>query len=178
MNYNISLLFLFIFSTSLLSQNSEELYFSGDFTYINKKYHQDSISLYSNNNLLTTFHRSSIFAYYLGDELLGEGHCILFKERILHFVLNTSTRKGSFKMGVYKKATDSNNFKLSGNYIDIINNNSSSYYGTPVSLEFMNSSILIAIDINHFFQYIVVPNIESDNIKPLRFSSKFNKNDK
>lgn len=194
-NY-IPLLCLVLFAFNIFSQRSIELTLIGDYVKLDRTYSENSISIYDDNKLLANFSRFSPFARWSTEEKLsGKGYCILFQNKILHFSLDADEARGTLYLGIYNYnsgsekyellSTNNSNFRRStkpsrkssrkGDYIVVVENRLLSYSDTPVSIEFLNSSILFLVDAGDYFLLRTIPDIESEQLEILNFDMKIMK---
>ncbi len=168
-------MFMILISQSLIGQHPSSFTILGDFKKLERSYGNDSISLYDGRNLITSFYQSSNFALNLGNEITGKGYCVLYQDMIFHIVLNTSTNKGSLSFGIYKKKYESQKYELANKYIKVVENNSLSSLGNPISIEFLNKSMMIVTETNKEYRFLIIPDIQNDTLEVFQSKSKLSK---
>ena len=162
---------IILITQPLFGQHLSSFTILGDIEELERLYDEDSIYLYNGRNLIASFDYSSDFARNSGYEIAGNGYCLLHQDMIFHIILNKSTKKGSMRLGIYRKDIESREYELINKYIDVVENNSISFLGNPISIEFFQTSIMIVIETSQEYRFLIIPDIQIDNI--VVFHSKF-----
>jgi len=168
----VSMIFI---SQPIIAQDFSTYTILGDVEELNRLFDEDSISLYDGGDLIASFDYLSDFALNLGYEITGKGYSLLYDDMIFHIILNKSINKGSMRIGIFKKKTGSRKYELINKYIDVIKNNSLSFLGVPISIEFFDTSIMIVTETRYEYRFFLIPDFQTDTLEVFQLEFKIKK---